>query len=97
MKRKPSKNDLTYGDIFDAAGFLDWLDRSTSLTARSKRDVCSRLKRLSTFVNLDKIKSVDDLDRVFTERNAAELPATVSTQLKRVAVLYLAFQAGKRK
>ncbi|PIE75408.1 MAG: DNA (cytosine-5-)-methyltransferase [Deltaproteobacteria bacterium] len=87
------QSTLVIGDapVFDAS-FKNWLIENKKLTPRSAKDVLSRLKRVSKYVNVK--MEVDDLDLInLLEKNSefSRLSRYVRPQMRRALVLYREF------
>lgn len=89
---------MTNEDLgFDREKFSEWLLRSTDLTKRSASDVCSRLRRLSCFIDINRIRSVVDLEVVLIRsKEFRALGTEVRSQMKRSGTLYLQFLASSK-
>lgn len=77
---------------FDRDQFGAWLQKSSQLTKRSTSDVCSRLNRLSTMIDLNCIRSPKDLQVALIRSDEFEKHGSmIRSQLKRAGMLYLQF------
>jgi hypothetical protein len=77
---------------FDRYLFREWLLSSTDLGPRSVSDVCSRLGRLSTMIDLNQVRSNRELCIALLQSDLFEQQSkSIRSQLKRSAMLYLQF------
>lgn len=98
MKRTPTRASSADSDPQDLPDFRAWLRQYSDLTIRSQHDVCSRLRRLAQQIGLDKLRSEDNVNRLFETREvAAEMTVSVRSQMKRAANIYLQFLSRRRK
>lgn len=94
---KKYRSTLIIGDntVFDE-NFKEWLMQNKKMKHRSARDVISRVKRVSKYVNVK--MNVDDSDLVnLLEKNSefSKLSKFVRPQMRRALILYREFN-GKR-
>jgi hypothetical protein len=69
--------------------FLTWLSENQALGCRSCRDVASRLKRVSKFIDIDSTLPDDELlFRLGATAEFKKLTSPVKSQLKRAVKLY---------
>lgn len=69
--------------------FLTWLSENHAMGGRSCRDVASRLKRASKFIDIDSDLPDDELlFRLGTVTEFKKLTTPVRSQLKRAVTLY---------
>lgn len=79
------------------AGFRDWL-RKRHLTERVVGDTVSRLRRLSTFLDISDLKSEPDLRaKLIHSREYAALSTSVKSQLKRAGSLFLEYRGERTR
>ena len=98
MKRTTPRASPTKPDPHDLPEFRAWLRQSSDITVRSQHDVCSRLRRLSHLTPLDRLRSEENVNRLFESREvAAEMTVSVRSQMKRAAKIYLQFLSRRRK
>lgn len=98
MERTSPKASADKADPRDLPEFRAWLKQSSTITIRSQYDVCSHLRRLSHLVALDRLRSEDNVNRIFASREVAvEMTVTVRSHLKRAAKMYLQFISQRRK
>lgn len=80
----------------DTIAFRQWLS-ARGLSSRSVGDVCSRLKRVTEFLDISTVSSKVDLDVAFIRSPAVQsLTVSVRSQLKRAVRLWLEFREGQR-
>lgn len=78
------------------SNFLEWLERETDITFKSRRDIVSRLKRVSNFINIDKVENDEEVRYLLSQnKNFMALSIFVQSQLKRSIHLYLMFRSQK--
>jgi hypothetical protein len=69
--------------------FKQWLKRSVKLGDPSAKDVASRVRRASGFVNLDSKQSTEDLLHAMSKHHEfKQLSVFVRSQLRRAVTLY---------
>ena len=74
--------------------FSKWVKSKIGLSGRSLKDVVSRAKRVSNFVDLSlKISDVALLSRLEKHSEFSKLPLTVKSQLRRALRLFRQFKA----
>ena len=74
------------------AQFRHWLERETGLTARSRGDVISRLRRISKSIDVGMSVPDDEFYILLKQEDeVASATQTVRSQLKRTAILYRQF------
>jgi len=72
--------------------FKGWLKRSVKLGDASAKDVASRARRASTFVNLDSKQSTEDILHAMSKNpEFRRLSTFVRSQLRRAVTLYRQF------
>jgi hypothetical protein len=83
--------------VESSAAFRAWLGKR-NMAARSISDTCSRLKRLSGFVDLSAIKSEAELRaRLIQSPQFAKLTPSVRSQVKKSGALFIEFRAGQAR
>jgi hypothetical protein len=74
--------------------FKKWLKRSAKFGDRSAKDVASRVRRASAFVNVNSKLATEDLLHAMTKHpEFKELSVFVRSQLRRAVTLYREFNA----
>ncbi len=74
--------------------FKAWLKRSIGLSTESAKDVVSRLRRASNFVNVGaKLETDDLLHQLAKHPDFKDLSGSVRSQLRRAIKLYREFLA----
>lgn len=79
--------------MIDYEQFNEWLIANTNLSDKSVRDVISRLKRVSTFINLNVTSSKDEIIYKLSQNsNFKSLNMDIRSQLKKAIKLYKEYQ-----
>ena len=86
------------GNLQDEQGFRQWLEQHSGLDGRSLSDVVSRAKRAIKVAPIDAVRTENELlYRLNEAREFKAMSGAVKSQVKRAALLYLAFKmSGSR-
>lgn len=77
--------------------FRRWLDETTDLTPRTIGDVVSRLKRIRTMADLERVSTERELRiRLLDSEPYMDCAPSVKSQLKRAALYYIEFIEARR-
>lgn len=73
--------------------FATWLDKNLQSTKRSKKDVVSRLKRVSNIIDINAVKDNDEAKYLLSKSEVyVSMGKTIQSQLGRSIRLYLQFK-----
>lgn len=77
--------------------FSEWLARETDISDKGRRDIVSRAKRVSGFIDINKVKSDDEARYLLSQKvEFSGLSTTVRSQLRRSVHYYLLFRDKKK-